>query len=65
VILNLSKLGYISETVQDIGDKVLLITNRKSHELSIGTKSGDIEQRSGRYFRYFSEIGCIRGASSF
>jgi len=22
----------------------------------------DLEQRSGRYFRYFSEIGSIRGA---
>jgi len=30
---------FISET---IGAKLVLITNRKSHELSIGTKLGDI-----------------------
>jgi len=29
--------------VQDSGKLVLLITNRKSHELSIGTKIGDLE----------------------
>jgi len=34
--------GYISETAQDRG-KLVLITNRKSYELSIGTKIGDIE----------------------
>ena len=33
--------GYISETMQD---EFVLITNRKSHKLSIGTKLGDLER---------------------
>jgi len=57
--------GYISETVQDMR-KLLLITNRKSHMsfrlVPKSVTSNDHERRSGRYFRYFSEIGSIRGA---
>jgi len=34
--------GYISETVKD-RSKLVLITNRKSYELSTGTKIGDLE----------------------
>ena len=57
--------GYISETVQDRG-KLVVITNRKLHSsFGLVPKSvslNDLERRSGRYFRYFSEIGNIRGA---
>jgi len=34
--------GYISRKRCKIGGKLLLITNKKSHELSIGTKLGDL-----------------------
>jgi len=37
--------------------KLLLITNRKSYELSIGTKIGDLERRNGVILRCFSEFG--------
>ena len=40
-ILDLS--GAISRKRCKIGGKLLLITNRKSHGLSIGTKLGDLE----------------------
>ena len=48
---------YISETMQDKkGAKLVLITNRKSHDLSIGTRLGDLEwpwTASGRYIALF------------
>jgi len=49
-----SDLGAISETVQD---KLVLITNRKSHmSFRLVPKSvtlNDLERRSGRYFALF------------
>ena len=56
----------ISRKRRKIRGKLLLITNRKSHmSFLLVPKSvtlNDLERRSGRYFRYFSEIGSIRGA---
>jgi len=42
--------------------KLVLITDRKSYELSIGTKIGDIERRNGFILRHFTEFGSFRGA---
>ena len=52
--------GYISETVQDIGGKLVLITNRKSH-MSIRlvhkpVTLNDLERRNGRYSVLFHRI---------
>jgi len=64
VILDLAKA--ISRKWRKTQGKLLLITNKKSHMSSrLVPKSvtlSDLEWRSGRYFRYFSEIGSIRGA---
>jgi len=64
VILNLSKAIFRKRC--KIGGKLLLITNRTSHiSFRLVPKSvtlNDLERRSGRYFRYFREIGSIRGA---
>ena len=48
--------GYISETVQDIGGELVLITSRKSHMsfrlvLKYVTLN-DLERRNGRYFAF-------------
>ena len=63
-ILNLSKAIYLKWC--KIRDKLLLITNRKPHmSFRLVPKLltfNDLERRSGRNFRYFSEIGSIRGA---
>jgi len=53
--------GYIPETVQDIGGKLVLITNRKSYmSFRLVPKSvtlTDLERRNGRYF-------CVISANS-
>jgi len=58
----------ISRKRCNIGRKLVLITNRKSHELSIGTKIGDLEWPwmtlngvIAVILRYFSEFGSFRG----
>ena len=57
--------GYISETVQDRGNLVL-ITNKKSHmSFRLVPKSvtlNDLEQRNVRYFVLFhrTRVGCRR-----
>ena len=52
--------GYISETVQDMGGMLVLITNRKSHmSFQLVSKSvtlNDSERRNGRYFTLFQQI---------
>ena len=52
--------GYISETVQDIRGKLVLITNRKSYmSFRLVPKSvtlNDLERRNGVILRYFSEF---------
>ena len=51
--------GYISEMLQDIGGKLVLITNRKSHMsfrlVPKSTTLNDLERRNGRYFTEFGK----------
>ena len=58
--------GYISETVQD--RRLVLITNRKLYELSIGTKIGDLvndlERHNGGYFALFYRIRVASGRTA-
>ena len=53
--------GYISETVQDEGGKLILATNRKSYmSFRLVPKSNDLndfERHNGVILRYFSEFG--------
>jgi len=47
-----------------MGDKLVLITNRKSYELSIGTKIVDLELRNGRCIALFVvRVQCRKGSS--
>jgi len=63
-ILDVSKA--ISRKRCKIRVKLVLITNRKLHTgfrlVPNSVTLNDLERRSGHYFRYFSEIGSIRGA---
>ena len=49
--------GHILETVQDIGGKLVLITNRKSYMsfrlVPISVTLNDLERRNGPYFALF------------
>ena len=52
--------GYISETVQDIGGKLVLVTRKSYMSFRLVPKSvtlNDLELRNGVILGYFSEFG--------
>jgi len=58
-------IDAISRKRCKIGGKLVLTTNRKSYEFSIGTRIGDLERRvMAVILRYFSELGVPSGRTA-